>query len=73
MSMLRNTRAKDLERVQGKILIVDAISTNRIVLKVKLSQAYYEIIQASTIWQIWCPISKVGQEGFPVATDWITS
>ena len=36
------------ERVQGKILIVDAISTNRIVLKVKLASAFYEVIQAST-------------------------
>lgn len=34
--------------MQGKILIVDAISTNRIVLKVKLASAFYEVIQAST-------------------------
>jgi len=34
--------------VQGKILIVDAISTNRIVLKVKLASAFYEVIQAAT-------------------------
>lgn len=34
--------------MQGKILIVDAISTNRIVLKVKLSSAFYEVIQAAT-------------------------
>jgi two-component system cell cycle response regulator len=34
--------------VQGKILIVDPISTNRIVLKVKLASAFYEILQAST-------------------------
>jgi len=30
----------------GKILIVDDIATNRIVLKVKLSSAFYEVIQA---------------------------
>lgn len=30
----------------GKILIVDDISTNRIVLKVKLSSAFYEVLQA---------------------------
>lgn len=34
--------------MQGKILIVDAISTNRIVLKVKLASAFYEVLQAST-------------------------
>ena len=34
--------------MQGKILIVDAISTNRIVLKVKLASAFYEVIQVST-------------------------
>ena len=34
--------------MQGKILVVDAISTNRIVLKVKLASAFYEVIQAVT-------------------------
>ncbi|WP_299965725.1 diguanylate cyclase [uncultured Roseobacter sp.] len=34
--------------MQGKILIVDAISTNRIVLKVKLASAFYEVVQAAT-------------------------
>ena len=34
--------------MQGKILIVDAISTNRIVLKIKLASAFYEVLQAST-------------------------
>jgi two-component system, cell cycle response regulator len=34
--------------VPGKILIVDDISTNRIVLKVKLAAAYYETCQAAT-------------------------
>ena len=32
----------------GKILIVDDVATNRIVLKVKLASAYYETIQASS-------------------------
>ncbi len=32
----------------GKILIVDDVSTNRIVMKVKLASAYYDTIQAAT-------------------------
>lgn len=35
--------------MHGKILIVDPIATNRIVLKVKLASAYYSVIQASSI------------------------
>ena len=35
--------------MQGKILIVDAIATNRIVLKVKLVTAFYEVVQATTL------------------------
>lgn len=35
--------------MQGKILIVDAIATNRIVLKVKLASAFYEVLQAGTM------------------------
>tara|TARA_R110002020_G_scaffold67179_11_gene176546 strand:+ start:25780 stop:27195 length:1416 start_codon:yes stop_codon:yes gene_type:complete len=35
--------------MQGKILIIDGISTNRIVLKVKLTAAFYHVTQASTI------------------------
>ncbi len=35
--------------MQGKILIVDAIATNRIVLKVKLKKAFYEVIQAASL------------------------
>ena len=35
--------------MQGKILIVDAIATNRIVLKVKLKKAYYGVVQAATV------------------------
>jgi two-component system cell cycle response regulator len=35
--------------MHGKILIVEPIATNRIVLKVKLSAAYYDVSQASTI------------------------
>lgn len=34
--------------MQGKILIVDAIATNRIVLKVKLASAFYEVLQAAS-------------------------
>ena len=34
--------------MSGKILIVDDLATNRIVLKVKLSEAFYEVIQAGS-------------------------
>ncbi|MEQ6204063.1 diguanylate cyclase [Sulfitobacter sp. HNIBRBA2951] len=35
--------------MQGRILIVDGISTNRIVLKVKLAAAFYQVEQAGTL------------------------
>ena len=35
--------------VQGTILIVDPIATNRIVLKVKLASAFYDVLQAATM------------------------
>lgn len=35
--------------MQGKILIIDGISTNRIVLKVKLTAAFYQVLQACTM------------------------
>jgi two-component system cell cycle response regulator len=35
--------------VQGKILIIDGISTNRIVLKVKLTAAFYHVMQAGSM------------------------
>jgi two-component system cell cycle response regulator len=35
--------------VQGKILIIDGISTNRIVLKVKLTTAFYQVEQANSL------------------------
>lgn len=35
--------------MQGKILIVDAIATNRIVLKIKLASAYYDVLQATSV------------------------
>ena len=34
--------------MSGKILVVDGLATNRIVLKVKLSTAYYDVVQAAT-------------------------
>ncbi len=34
--------------MSGKVLIVDGLATNRIVLKVKLSSAYYDVLQAAT-------------------------
>ena len=36
-------------QLQGKILIADAIATNRIVLKVKLKKAYYDVFLAATM------------------------
>ena len=35
--------------MQGKILIIDPVSTNRIMLKVKLMQAYYRVLQANSV------------------------
>lgn len=35
--------------MSGKILIVDELATNRIVLKVKLSAAYYDVLQAGSM------------------------
>lgn len=35
--------------MQGKVLVIDAIATNRIVLKVKLSSAYYDVVQANSL------------------------
>jgi two-component system cell cycle response regulator len=47
--------------VQGKILIVDAIATNRIVLKVKLTSAFYQVVQASTMAEA----AKLAREHVP--------
>ncbi|MEL7080911.1 MAG: diguanylate cyclase response regulator, partial [Pseudomonadota bacterium] len=33
----------------GKILIVDPIATNRIVMRVKLAAAHYEVMQAESV------------------------
>ena len=33
----------------GKILILDSVPTNRIVLKVKLSTAFYQVVLASSL------------------------
>ena len=35
--------------MQGKILIVDPIATNRIMLKVKLASAFFGVLQAGTL------------------------
>jgi len=34
--------------VSGKVLIVDPVVTNRIVMKVKLSKACYQVVQAAS-------------------------
>lgn len=36
-------------RVQGTILILDGVSTNRIMLKVQLSAAYYHVVQSDSL------------------------
>ncbi|WP_299349959.1 diguanylate cyclase [uncultured Shimia sp.] len=36
----------------GKILIFDSVPTNRIVLKVKLSAAFYQVVQAGTLKEV---------------------
>jgi len=35
--------------MSGKILVVDAVATNRIVLKVRLQAAYYQVLQAASV------------------------
>lgn len=45
--------------MHGKILIVDTIPTNRIVLKVKLAAAYYDVVQAGTLAEA-CTIAADG-------------
>ncbi len=37
--------------MQGKILIVDAIATNRIVLKIKFASAFYDVLQATSVFE----------------------
>lgn len=44
--------------MHGKILVIDPISTNRIVLKVKLSAAHYDVVQARTIAEARKAISQ---------------
>ncbi|KIN73216.1 diguanylate cyclase [Sulfitobacter guttiformis] len=44
--------------MQGNILIVDGISTNRIVLKVKLTAAFYQVVQAGTVVEALEMITK---------------
>ena len=36
-------------QVQGKILIIDAVATNRIMLKIKLLSSFYDVTQATTV------------------------
>jgi two-component system cell cycle response regulator len=48
-SIMSFGKVKKGDHMHGKILIVDPIVTNRIVLKVKLSAAYYNVSQASSI------------------------
>ncbi|MFS4582532.1 diguanylate cyclase [Phaeobacter sp. C3_T13_0] len=38
--------------MQGTILIIDGVATNRIMLKVQLSAAYYRVVQAETVADI---------------------
>jgi two-component system cell cycle response regulator len=45
--------------MSGKILIVDAVATNRIVLKVKLSAAHFDVVQAPTAAEALEVIARV--------------
>ncbi|MEB8387307.1 diguanylate cyclase [Rhodobacteraceae bacterium KMM 6894] len=45
--------------MSGKILIVDAVATNRIVLKVKLSAAHFDVVQAPTAAEAMEMIARV--------------
>jgi len=42
----------------GKLLIVDSIATNRIVLKVRLANAFYEIAQAANASDLWQQLKR---------------
>ncbi|WP_299724647.1 diguanylate cyclase [uncultured Tateyamaria sp.] len=44
--------------MHGKILVIDAIATNRIVLRVKLAASHYEIMQAGSIGEAMGLIAK---------------
>ena len=48
---VRKNKSTELkgDSVQGKVLIVEEIATNRIVMKVKLASVYYRVIQASSL------------------------
>lgn len=47
----------------GRILICDAVATNRIVLRCKLTAAYYDVVQASVMENV----AKLAQEAMPDA------
>ncbi|MEX0304690.1 MAG: two-component system response regulator, partial [Leisingera sp.] len=38
--------------MQGTILVIDGVSTNRIMLKVQLAAAYYEVVQAGGVAEV---------------------
>lgn len=42
-------KSKGVASMSGRILIVDDLATNRIVLKVKLCHAHYEVVQAASV------------------------
>ena len=44
--------------MHGKILVIDAIATNRIVLRVKLAASHYEMMQAGSIGEAMGVIAK---------------
>lgn len=45
--------------MQGKILIVDPIATNRIMLKTKLNSAYYDVRQATSVAEALVQAEKI--------------
>lgn len=46
--LLTRRTQRGVRKMSGRILVVDAVPTNRIILRVKLSAAYYEVIQADS-------------------------
>lgn len=48
--------------MQGTILIVDGVSTNRIMLKVQLSAAYYHVVQSSGLENLATLIKRTRPE-----------
>ena len=51
--------AQEEDQVQGKILIVDGIATNRVMLKDQLSSAFYDVVQTDRIAALGSVVERV--------------